>query len=157
MHQSTKYQATPWKLALALLVAAFFGGMATTMTIAANRVAPVTDPDYYQKGLNYGRTASGSHNAGQGWSLAASLVEGELQVRVTDQTGAPVSGGELTFQPKLTETGSGPLPEAALALRESDPGVYRAPRPALRQGDLRGMLLFAKGGATASRKLVLIN
>jgi len=190
MPQTQKYQATPWKLALAFLVGAFLAGMATTITIAANRVTPVTDADYYNNGLHYGRTASGSRNPGLGWNLSASLAEGDLQVRVTDESGAPISGGKLTFEPKAGGTGTGTGAPAGtgaaagsgaaaaaaatatatatagvgtgtgtgmLALREAAPGVYRAPRPAARQGDLHGTLRFTKGEAVASRKLVLFN
>ena len=187
MPQTQKYQATPWKLALAFLVGAFLAGMATTITIAANRVTPVTDADYYNNGLHYGRTASGSRNPGLGWSLTASLAEGDLQVRVTDESGAPISGGKLTFEPKAGGTAAGGTGTGAgaaagttaaaaagvgsgaatgvgtgtglgtLALREAAPGVYRTPRPAARQGDLHGTLRFTKGEAAASRKLVLFN
>ena len=158
MPQTQKYQATPWKLALAFLVGAFLAGMATTITIAANRVTPVTDADYYNNGLHYGRTASGSRNPGLGWNLSASLAEGDLQVHVTDESGAPISGGKLTFEPKAGGTaaaaGTG---TGTLALSEAAPGVYRTPRPAARQGDLHGTLRFTKGEAAASRKLVLFN
>ena len=152
--QQMRYQGTPWKLALALVVGTFLAGMATTMTIAAHRVAPVTDADYYNRGLHYGQTASGAQNPGLHWTMSASLADGELQVRVRDRSGAPVSGGELRFEPKrATGTGLG----AHLALSESPPGTYRAPRPATPQGELHGTLRFTKGEAAASQKLVLFN
>lgn len=149
---SHRNKATAWKLALALLFLAFLAGMASTITIAANRVT-VTEADYYQRGLHYGQTASGSRNPGQDWSMSASLAQGALQVLVRDQSGAPVSGGRLSFEPKgAAGTGGAPL-----TLAESEPGVYRAPRPASPEGGLRGTLRFMKGEATASQKLVLFN
>jgi len=146
-------RATHWKLGLALLVAIFLAGMAATMTIAARRVTPVVDADYYNHGLHYGQTASGARNPGAGWTMSASLAGGELQVRVSDQSGAPVTGGELRFEPRRT----GARLHAAWVLAESAAGMFRAPVPASLQGELHGTLRFTRGEATASQKLVLFN
>ncbi|CAH2031749.1 FixH family protein [Trichlorobacter ammonificans] len=47
---------TPWKIILAALVVVFIGAQIVTLIIAARKVSPVVDPDYYRKGLHYGET-----------------------------------------------------------------------------------------------------
>lgn len=153
MQPTVKNSGRPWKVTLALLVGVFLIGMASTLVIAARRVSAVTDADYYNHGLRYGRTASGSGNPGLGWTMSASLAGDELQVRVRDESGAPVSGGELKFVPKR----SGALLSGTLMLAESTPGIFRAPRPVSPQGELQGTLRFTRGEAAASQKLVLFN
>ncbi|HBG06405.1 MAG: nitrogen fixation protein FixH [Geobacteraceae bacterium GWC2_58_44] len=153
MHPTVTNHATRWKMALALLMAAFLIGMAATMVIAARRVTPVTDADYYNRGLHYDQTATGSKNPGLGWTMAASLAGAELQVRVKDQSGAPVAGGKLRFEPKRAGAGV----SAPLVLAESAPGIFLAPRPVSPQGELHGTLRFTRGEAAASQKLVLFN
>lgn len=153
MQLTVKNSGRPWKITLALLVGAFLIAMASTLVIAARRVSAVTDADYYQHGLHYGRTASGSHNPGAGWTISASLAGAELRVLIRDQSGAPVSGGELKFVPKRP----GALLSGTLMLAESTPGIFRAPRPVSPQGELHGTLRFTRGEAAASQKLVLFN
>lgn len=141
-----------WKLALALLMASSLIALAATGMIAAQRVTPVTDPDYYRHGLLYGKTDSGLKNPGLQWNLSASLSDGDLLVRVTDRDGAPVGNGTLRF-----ETKRGGAPGKPLLLPELAPGLFRAPRPVSPAGELHGMLHFSRGEGTATRKLVLFN
>ena len=152
MPGAVKDGATGWKIGLALLVGVFLVGMAATLITAARRVSRVVDADYYSHGLHYGETQDSAKNAGVGWTMTAGLSGAELQVQVRDESGAPVAGGVLRFEPKLT---GGSQSAGALALAESAPGVFRARRPA--QGELHGTLRFTRGSAVASRKLVLFN
>jgi hypothetical protein len=153
MQPTVKNHAIRWKLALALILVTFFIGMATTMTVAARRVTPVVDKDYYNNGLHYDKTSGGLKNPGLRWTLSASLAGDELQVQVRDESGAPVTGGELKFQPKQARKSAG----AALLLAESAPGLFRAPRPTSPQGELHGTLSFTRGEAATTQKLVLFN
>jgi len=151
MQPSAKDNGTSYKIALALLVGLFLIGMAATILTASRRASPVVDSDYYLNGLHYDQTRSGAKNPGLGWSMAASLAGGELLVRVSDGAGAPVAGGRLCFVPKKSDAGG------TLALAESAPGLYRAPRPTAGDGELHGTLRFSHGEASASQRLVLFN
>jgi nitrogen fixation protein FixH len=152
--EAAKESAAHWKIGLALLVGVFLVGMAASLTTAARRVSRVVDTDYYSHGLHYGKTQDGSKNAGLGWSMTAGLSGTELQVRVKDESGAPVAGGMLRFEPK--QTGGSEKP-GTLALAESAPGLFRVTCPASAHNELHGTLRFTRGEAFASRKLVLFN
>jgi hypothetical protein len=149
--QVTAKSAGPWKALLALLVGAFLIGTVASLCTAARRVSRVVDTDYYNHGLHYDQTSKGARNPGMDWSMSASLAAGELQVRVKDQSGAPVAGGRLSFQSEQRSTGRHDI----LALAESAPGVFHAKRPASTQGELHGTLQFTRGDAAANHKLVL--
>ncbi|WP_224963424.1 FixH family protein [Geomonas subterranea] len=140
-----------WQLAILMLLAIFLLGMGTSMFISFEKGSRVTDADYYQNGLNYAKTRSGAYNTGLDWVMSASLAGSDLQVRVHNQQGAPVAGGTLLFQ---TRSGN---EKEVLTLAESEPGVFVAPWPASGQGEVRGELLFTKGEAIASQKVVFFN
>lgn len=140
-----------WQLAILLLLGVFLLGMGTTMFISVKRGSQVTDADYYQNGLNYDRTESGARNPGLNWTMSATLAGSDLQVRVLDENGTPVPGGRLLFQ--TVQAGE----KEALPLAESAPGVFIAPWPTSGQTELRGVLLFTRGEASASQKVVFFN
>ncbi|MBU5615451.1 FixH family protein [Geomonas azotofigens] len=140
-----------WQLAILLLLAVFLLGMGTSMFLSFERGSRVTDADYYQNGLNYAKTKSGAYNPGLEWGMTASLSGSDLQVRVHDDKGGAVAGGRLLF-----ETRNGNEKEV-LTLAETAPGVFVAPWPNSGQGELRGELLFTKGEAVASQKVVFFN
>jgi nitrogen fixation protein FixH len=154
MPQTKKQSGTRWKLAIVFLIGVFLVGMAATLITAAHRVSRVVDGDYYSHGLHYGATQDHAKNAGLDWTIAAALSGAELQVQVRDAAGAPVAGGQLSFEPQKNGAN---LPTGSLALAETSPGVFRAKRPATAAGELHGTLRFTKGEAVASRKLVLFN
>lgn len=145
-------QGTRWKLGIAFFVGIFVVAMAASFVTAARRVSPVVDADYYSHGLHYGADLDRTRNAGAGWTIAASVARGLLEVRVTDGDGAPVAGGRLSFEPQPGER----LPDT-LALAEVSPGVFQASRPAPPGAELKGTLRFSRGEAAASRRLVLLN
>lgn len=153
MQAPALYDGRFWKLTLALLMASSLIALAATGMIAAQRVTPVTDPDYYKHGLLYGKTDTGLKNPGLNWNLAASLSNGDLLVRVTDRNGAPIGNGTLRFE---TKRGGAPTSQPLL-LSELAPGLFRAPRPVSPEGELHGVLHFSRGEGTAARKLVLFN
>lgn len=140
-----------WRIAIVLLIATFLLGMGTTMFISVERGSAVTDRDYYQNGLNYSKTRNGAYNAGLDWVMSASLSGSDLQVRVNDDKGVPVTGGKLLFQ---TRHGN---EKEVLNLAETAPGIFVAPWPVSGQGELRGELLFTKGESVASQKVVFFN
>lgn len=140
-----------WQLAIMLMLGVFLLGMGTTMIISVRRGSQVTDADYYQNGLNYDRTRSGERNPGLDWTMSASLSGRDLQVRVHDDKGALIPGGRLLF--RTVRAGE----KEALPLAESAPGVFTAPWPTSGKQELRGVLLFTKGEASASQKVVFFN
>lgn len=140
-----------WQLGILLMLAVFLLGMATTLFISVQRGSQVTDSDYYRHGLSYDRTGSGGLNPGLYWTMSASLSGKDLQVRVHDENGAPVAGGKLQLQ--SSRAGN----KEVLALAETAPGVFLSPWPASGASELRGVLLFTKGEASASRKVVFFN
>ncbi|GFO65136.1 FixH family protein [Geomonas paludis] len=147
---STKFPCR-WRLAIVLMFATFLLGMGTTVFISIERGSSVTDPDYYQHGLDYAKSKTGAYNAGMDWVMSASLAGRDLQVRVQDEKGTPVGGGKLLFQ---TRHGN---EKEVLPLSETAPGVFVAPWPVTGQGELRGELLFTKGESVASQKVVFFN
>jgi nitrogen fixation protein FixH len=154
MPETKKTSGTRWKLAIVLLIGVFLVAMAASLFTAAHRVSRVVDADYYSHGLHYGATQDHAKNAGLDWTIVAELSGAELQVQVRDAAGAPVTGGKLSFEPQRNGKN---LPSGSLALSEATPGIFRAKRPAPAAGELHGTLLFTKGEAVASRKLVLFN
>jgi hypothetical protein len=153
MQQKTIDTGHKWKLALGLLVGVFLIGTTASLFSAASRASRVVDPDYYNHGLHYGQTGKGAKDPGLGWIISASLVGAELRVRVSDQSGAPVGGGKLSFEPA---PGREPI-GTTIALAESAPGNFHAPRPASPLGELHRTLHFTRGDAAASHRLVLFN
>ena len=142
-----------YRVVLLTLFGVFIAGMAATFFASRQLGSRVTDPDYYQNGLNYDRTQSGARNPGLDWTLTATLSGRDLLVRVNDEKGAPVAGGKLSLHP-TRKKGSSPSP---LQLAESAPGVFRTPWPASEKGELRGVLRFTRGEASASQRVVFFN
>jgi nitrogen fixation protein FixH len=150
MANAKKTKGFPYKLALGLLVALFLVAMVASFVTAARRVSRVVDPDYYSHGLNYGADqAARAGSAALSWTITPTLLGQQLQVRVADQSGAPVSGGQLSFEPQ-----GAPAP-AAFSWTEAAPGLFRTATPAAGI-TLRGTLRFSRGPATLSQKLVLL-
>ena len=150
MANATPTTGFPYRLALGLLVALFLVAMVASFVTAARRVSRVVDPDYYSHGLNYGADqAARAGSAALSWTITPTLKDGELQVRVADQSGAPVTGGQLSFEPQ------GAAAPAVLSWTETAPGLFRASTPAAGT-TLRGTLRFSRGTATLSHKLVLL-
>ena len=143
-----------WKQGIVLLIGVFLVGTTLSMVTAARRVSRVVDTEYYSHGLNYGETQDLSKNPGLAWTITPALSGAELQVQVRDASGALLAGGKLSFQPQLNGAGQS---APGLKLAETAPGVFHARRPAPAAGEMRGTLRFTRGGAVASRKLVLFN
>jgi hypothetical protein len=151
-----------YKIALSLLVGVFLCAMAATFYIAAHRGSRVVDTDYYSHGLHYGQTPSGASNPGIRWTLSPSLSGSDLKVCVSDASGATICGGVLRFSADRDIrkgdrhlSAKEPVPSSIL-LAESSPGIFTAPRPVSANGELRGTLLYTRGEAVATQKLVLL-
>lgn len=153
MQKTQSNTGTPWKISLALLVGGLILGTAASLFTAVRLRSPVVDTDYYNHGLHYDQTRSGAKNAGLSWTISASLAGDQLEVLVKDASGIPVDGGQLKFEPQQEGAGS----RSSLALAEWAPGTFRVPRPLAPTGELRGILRFTRGDATASQKLILLN
>jgi hypothetical protein len=153
MQESPRSNAGGWKILLALLLIVAGIGMGTTLYLSMQRASRVADPDYYSHGLNYGKTASGLKNPGMSWRMATSVAGNQLQVRVRDQSGTPVLGGELRFEPERLGVADGP----AFTMAESSPGTFQLQRPETPEGELHGTLRFTRGEAVATQKLVLFD
>lgn len=142
-----------YRVILLTLFGVFIAGMAATFFASGRLGSRVTDPDYYQNGLNYDRTQSGARNPGLDWTLTATLSGRDLLVRVCDEKGAPVAGGKLSLHP-ARKTGDKNTP---MQLFESAPGEFRAPWPATAESELQGVLRFTRGEASASQRVVFFN
>jgi hypothetical protein len=153
MEESPWNSGKGWKITLGVLLLTAWVGMGTTFYLSVKRASRVADPNYYSHGLNYGKTASGARNPGMTWKMATSVTGSDLQVKVNDEAGAPVSGGKLSFVPERLGVAEG----APLTLAESAPGTFRVERPVTAEGELHGTLRFTKGEAVATQKLVLFN
>ncbi|WP_136526404.1 FixH family protein [Geomonas ferrireducens] len=151
MQKTVNLPPCRWQLSIMLMIAVFLLGMAGTMLMSMQRGAGVTDAQYYENGLNYDRTKSGARNPGLNWSMSASLAGRDLQVRVQDEKGVPITGGALQFR---TEKAGNPV---VLSLTEASPGVFVSPWPANGKAELKGLLVFTKGEASASQKVVFFN
>jgi nitrogen fixation protein FixH len=65
---------------------------------ATNDPSFAVEEDYYQKGLNWDQTMAQKRvNQELGWKVRPSVVDGQLQVKVTDATDVPVAGGQLEY------------------------------------------------------------
>jgi hypothetical protein len=151
MQETSATSGTVYRIIIALLVCAAIAGIVFSLLLAVRDGTGVADRDYYKHSLQYGRTRTGANNPGLWWTMTASLAARDLQVRISDRTGAPVTGGELSFEPP---------PGAAIAaikLEESAPGLFHAPRPVSSQEKLHGTLRYRRGDAFAVRKVVLLN
>jgi nitrogen fixation protein FixH len=153
MTKSTTKTTCCYRVILLTLFGVFIAGMAATFFASGRLGSRVTDPDYYQNGLNYDRTQSGARNPGLDWTLTATLSGRDLLVRVRDEKGAPVAGGKLSLHP-ARKTGDENTP---LQLFESAPGEFRAPWPATAESELQGVLRFTRGEASASQRVVFFN
>jgi hypothetical protein len=143
-----------WKIMLFAIVGIFIIGTVASLIIAKRKVSKVVDTEYYSHGLHYAETHSKTGNAGAGWTITASVVEGHLQVLIHDVSGGPVTGGLLVFDPDRDITGR---TSGSLQLSESSPGIYRIPTPLDVKNELHGVMRFTKGDGTVISKVVVIN
>ncbi|HEY6871947.1 MAG TPA: FixH family protein [Geobacteraceae bacterium] len=142
-----------WKITLVVLICLFAVTTALSLFIAGRRVSRVVDSDYYRHGLHYGETHSSPGAAGADWSMAASLAGDQLQVKVRDGNGAPVTGGQVTCDLELGCAGEKRL---SLSLVEAGPGVYRTSCPEALRGEGRGTMRCTRGDTAISGKLVVL-
>ena len=119
---------------------------------AATHGSRIADHDYYTKGLKYNSTLVEKRVARTlGWNLTTALQARQLQIRLTDRSGTPVSGanGKLYFFQEQDRS-SAPLP-----LIEVNPGTYLATLPADLKGEIPVQIDFEHTGAQIHRKLLL--
>ncbi len=143
-----------WKLSIIALLALFLLVTAWSLVRAVRGVSRVVDSDYYRHGLDYNKERQGGVVAERsGWRMQSVFAEGRLTVRVADRSGAPVRGGVMTL--KLAAPfapGKGPL-----LLVEGRPGVYSAGLLLVRGDELRGDIVFTRGDAVMTGKVVVLN
>ncbi|KAF0216319.1 MAG: FixH family [Geobacteraceae bacterium] len=148
-----------WQLLLVSLVFVFAAAMTATLIGAARRVSPVVDADYYARGLNYGKDEEKTRNAQRlGWRISASYAGELLEIRVHDRGGGPVKGGNVTLTLYDGKTGmsearaEGNVP----GITETSPGVYSVGLKTAGGKDLTGKVVFAKGDAVISERVVIL-
>ncbi len=65
---------------------------------ATNDPSFAVEEDYYQKGLQWDQTMAQKRvNQELAWKVRPAVVEGQLQVKVTDANDSPVVGGKLEY------------------------------------------------------------
>lgn len=152
-----------WQVLILSLFILFFCAMIATFTKAARGVSRVVDPDYYDHGLNYGRDGEKLRNGERlGWRMAASLSGDLLEIRVSDAKGNPVGGGKVSLTlndalPRKERKGSNAWAEGSEpAIVEKTPGVYAAVLKNNSGKDVKGKIVFAKGDAALSGRVVVL-
>lgn len=71
---------------------------AIAVYLATSDPSFMVEEDYYQKGLEWDQAmAQKRTNEELGWKVRPAVVEGQLQVTVTDAGGQPVTGGAVEY------------------------------------------------------------
>ncbi len=143
-----------WKITIFAMIGLFIVATAASLVVAKQKVSKVVDADYYSHGLHYAEAHSKTGNAGNGWTMIASIAGSYVQVMVRDEAGLPVSGGHVVYN---LDRAAGNRDSAVLDLSEAGHGMYRVPRPENAQGELHGTMRFTKGEATIIGTVVVIN
>jgi nitrogen fixation protein FixH len=85
-----------WVPVMLLGMSVTIGGI--SVYFATNDPSFAVEEDYYQKGLEWDQTMAQKRvNNELGWKVRPSVVEGQLQVKVTDANDLPVGGGQLEY------------------------------------------------------------
>ena len=140
----------PW------LIIALFAGFVVisgwSFYRAAKGGSAVTDRDYYSHGLRYNQTLLERQAAASlGWQTTSQLEGRLLTIRLRDRDQRGVAGAAGT----LILLGSGSAPPTELALRETEPGTYRAHVPDGLHGEQAAEIAFQRDGARLSQRLLL--
>jgi nitrogen fixation protein FixH len=144
-----------WRISLAVMVGLFICGTVASLVVAKRRVSRVVDADYYRHGLHYGQqNLSGERGHELGWRLEPALAAGQIQVRVDDASGQPVTGGRMIID---LEENAADTPAGTLVLDEKLPGVYRTAAARWGRGGIRGTMRFSRGNAEVREKVVVFN
>ena len=148
-HVTSRFTTAQWVICSILGV--FFCGMVTTFIYASRHVSKVTDRDYYVHGLDYSKDSQAiAKGTALGWQMTTRLYRDQLEVRVSDAHGLPVSGGAASFIPSATEQ----VVVTPLPLTEREPGVFRQSIPPMAR-NLRGQITFKTATAALSSKVVI--
>ncbi|UFS71116.1 FixH family protein [Geomonas sp. RF6] len=131
-----------WRFTMGLMMGSLLVVSAGSFIVAVRHPAKVVDPHYYSHGLEYGREGGEAR-----WLLDAVVTPDALEIRVTDEADAPVTGGVVACQ--VADAG-------AVTFTEKSPGVYSAPKALLPTGEVRAVVRFTKGKEHSTRRMVLI-
>lgn len=152
-----------WQIFILSVVTLFLCAMTVTLTTAVRGVTRVVDPDYYDHGLHYGRDGEKLGNAEKlGWRMATTVSENRLEIRVTDAEDNPVGGGRVTFALDDADSNKAGRGRDAWAgagdpvVAEKAPGVYSIMLDKGGASDVKAKILFTKGDAALSGRLVVL-
>jgi nitrogen fixation protein FixH len=142
-----------WQPLLTVVIVLFLALTGWSIFQAQRQVSSVTDRNYYSHGLKYNETAL-ERRAAQtlGWQLTLQLNGRTLELRLTDETGRPISGGSGNL---LLDSRPGGGRRADLPLQEREPGFYRVALPDRVQGPVQGQVTLTSAGASIHRSLLL--
>lgn len=137
---------------LAMLVAFFlviFAVNGVFVYVSLQSHPGVTSDDAYRKGLDHNRTLDhADRQKARGWTARVAVVDGIVELRLTDRSGAPLSGlvveGEAR-RPVHDRT------DTELVLRETGTGRYSAVRTKLSPGRWALVLMAVADGLPAYR------
>ncbi len=120
---------------------------------AWQKVSPVSDKDYYRHGLAYDTGHEKPEDLAEDWAVTVQLHGTLLDIRLSTQDGAPVTGakGEVI----LLGSHPGAMKRFDFILTETEPGHYAARLPQDLEGQVMTQLTLEKGNASLHRSLLL--
>jgi len=129
-----------WPIAMSLVLATTVGVNLFVYRLAASDPSMAVEPDYYNKAVHWDdELAQRRHNTLLGWQSAITLSMsgaegGELRVRLTDSTGAPVEGAAVSAEAFPVARANQVAKVELVANAEGGQGDYAAPLPITRGG-----------------------
>lgn len=135
-----------WPIAMTLVLATTVGVNLFVYRIAASDPSVAVEPDYYNKAVHWDdELAQRRLNRELGWRSAITLSAGngmggagELSVRLTDSTGAPLEGATVSAQAfpvaRANQVAALELVASAGDADDGSQGIYAAPLAVTRRG-----------------------
>lgn len=124
MADTPRKRRSIWPFALGLAFCAHASIVFITMTLAS-RTPANAEPDYYEKSLDWNRTAAAAHTPGrEGWVWSIDRADGDVTLILTGREGRPIEGATVTATALHR---AAPLDRTTLTMNETKPGVYTAP------------------------------
>lgn len=142
-----------WPIAVTAILGATVVANVLVMRVANSDPSFAIEPDYYAKAIAFDSTAAAAQrSAALGWTAttaarsSATLTPGThtLQIQLTDASGQPVTGAQVTTEALFIARANRVL---TATLTESAPGRYEAPAAAMQHGQWEVRVTAVRGEA----------